>query len=146
MPFTAPTLLGSIATLTVEYPDIGYVVTVPYEAIVSGATEFLSGVIQIADTFQNNILLSNTDVGEQSIDIEWVTFGQTASSAFNGLVYTFEHAPRIVNATVDPTQSTLTSNQARITFDDSTVYVNVENIRIPAGSRLRIAVTLMARQ
>jgi hypothetical protein len=67
---------------------------------------------------------------------------RSASGSFNGYVFEFasDGFPAITSAVLDP-QSTFTAEQAKVTFDDSTVFINIPSQSITDKTRILVKLT-----
>jgi hypothetical protein len=109
--------------------------------LVTEGTEILGGEIQDARTF-GSISRSDQDIGADYIEVIYISSGSTNTGDFNGLVYYFEHqSPRIVNAWLDAA-SDFTEAEARVTFDEHTVWVDLAGVAIRIGDQFVVRLEL----
>jgi hypothetical protein len=134
-PPPALTMLGFVGTYVSEYPQIGTAITIQYSEIIGPGVEILGGEIQRLDDGLG-IIRSSTDFGPDSIIATYVDSGTAAMATFNGIAYYFEAAsPRIVNAWLDP-GSSFTESEARVTFGEHAVWVNLSGVHIDMGDQI----------
>ena len=137
-----PSMEGYEGSYVAEYPEKGTPTTVRYTRVIGSGPEIYGGEIQVLNTFSNRIIRSTTDFGSNFIRATYIDSGRPTTAVFNGPVYYFEDtSPRIVDAALDPS-SDYSETEARVTFDDHTVWVNLSGVRIDVGDSFLIQLKL----
>jgi hypothetical protein len=137
-PNPMPTLAGSRVSVTLHYPVLGLVATVPYEKMIDSQIEIPAGVIQEIETYSNRLIPVDIDIGATTIDLQYLTRTSADNTSFNGYVFDFEEgSPVIVGASLDEL-STFTSDMVEVTFEPHRVIINFSGIQINSDSRILV--------
>jgi hypothetical protein len=101
-------------------------------AVVSSAVEFPA-----ISRLGNTVIPADIDMTNDTIDIRYTRGMSSSGGKFNGYVFEFasDGFPAITSAVLDPA-STFTPEQVKVTFDDSTVFVNLPGLSITNKSRI----------
>ena len=136
-------MIGYSVQVTYLYPDEGTPTTVPLEKIIKSSTrEIYGGEHQRIDTFDRGGIRQDIDFDSHFIRHKFIDGGRTSSSEFNGVIYKFDRSsPKIVNAFLDEA-SDFTSEELRVSFDEHTIWLNAEGVRINEGEEYTILLEL----
>lgn len=90
----------------------------------------------------NSVIPADIDMTNDTIEIRYERAMRSSAGAFNGYVFEFasDGFPAIQGAVLDP-QSTLTPEQVQVSFDDSTVFINIPSVSITNQTRILVKLT-----
>jgi pimeloyl-ACP methyl ester carboxylesterase len=137
IPRPVVSLYGSEVQSDTRYPTADSVASNRTNVqIVGDAVEFPNGS-RVSILPNLRIIDNEIDIGPDYIEftaLESVTLGV---AEFNGLVFDFYGAPRIVDAWIDP-ETSIRIDPGYLAFDDDSVILNMRGISLTAGSKFKI--------
>jgi hypothetical protein len=134
----AQSLAGSQVTVGAyccSAPVAGDLVTNTLTRVVGPDDEFPEGSFTSTAGFQ--VLPVTIDVGTSTIEITYSAGGTADPGAFNGFVFSFDGAPTITGATLDP----MSTYAPAVTFDANTVYINEAGLTLVPGSSVLVNIS-----
>lgn len=114
-------------------------ISIPLTKVVGTGIEFTSGSIQTISGF--SIIGSNIDIGDSTIDLDYVVSSPSANGSFNGYVFDFSgpNLPVITGVSLNPL-STFAASSIGLSFDGDTIRYSGAGLDISPTSRVLIDV------
>ena len=136
-------LEGSTASVGVytTFPGTLTLVTNTATATVGPSIEFPKG--SLVTTALRNVIPLSIDVSATTIELNYPSAANATSTSFNGYHFDFSDLalPGITGVSVDPLS---TLSPVSLSSTANSVFVNVEGLSIPAGSRIVLDVSTTA--